>query len=203
VSLIPIGISVAIATAENLLTPFFLTQSSIGGMVPDVTVEEKHVDELTITEHPVEQGAAIADHAYKRPVTCTITAGWSNSSPQALGDANYVQTIYQLLIALQASRQPFDIVTIKRLYRNMLISRLLTDTDRRSAHSMIVIAECREVIIVQTQVVTVPAASVQKNPQVNAPTLNTGAKALVPATSLNVSSIPEITVFHIPGNTGG
>lgn len=37
----------------------------IGMIVPSVVVSEKHTDTLEITEHPVEVGAAIADHAYK------------------------------------------------------------------------------------------------------------------------------------------
>jgi hypothetical protein len=189
-SLIPIGVSVAIAAAENLLSPFFSRINSIGGIVPDVTVEEHHVDELAVTEHPVEQGAAIADHAYKRPVACTIRAGWSNSSVAAGGDPNYVQEIYQLLIALQASREPFDIITTKRLYQNMLLTRLQTDTDRKTANSMIIVAECREVIIVTTQTVTVPPAANQQNPQLNSASTNTGSQTLQPAPNFNSSAAP-------------
>jgi|SRR5579864_9059265 len=184
-SLIPIGVTVAIAAAENLLSPFFSRVSSIGGILPDAALEEHHVDELVITEHPVEQGAAISDHAYKRPVTCTIRAGWSNSSLAAGGDPNYVQEIYQQLIVLQASKQPFDIVTMKRLYQNMLPTRIQTDTDRKTANSMIVLIECREVIIVTTQTVTVPPAANQQNPELNSSTTNTGAQSLQPAPNFN------------------
>lgn len=44
-----------------------------------ITIEEIHHDELEITEHPVEQGAAIADHAFKRPAEVIIRCMWSNS----------------------------------------------------------------------------------------------------------------------------
>ena len=47
--------------------------------IPQATIEERSHDELEITEHPVEQGAAIADHAYKRPAEVVIRAAWSNS----------------------------------------------------------------------------------------------------------------------------
>lgn len=47
--------------------------------VPDATIEEVHNTELEITDHPVEQGAAISDHAFKRPEELIITAGWSDS----------------------------------------------------------------------------------------------------------------------------
>lgn len=45
-----------------------------------VTIEEIHQDELEITDHPVESGALISDHAFKHPAEVTIRMGWSNSS---------------------------------------------------------------------------------------------------------------------------
>jgi hypothetical protein len=48
-------------------------------LVAQITVEENHTDELEVTEHPVEQGAPIADHAYKRPSEVAIHMEWSNS----------------------------------------------------------------------------------------------------------------------------
>lgn len=56
-------------------------------LIPDATIEEVHTDDLEITEHPVEQGAAISDHAFKRPAEVVITAGWSDS-PNNSGIAN-------------------------------------------------------------------------------------------------------------------
>lgn len=47
--------------------------------VPQATIEETHHDELEMTDHPVEQGASITDHAYKRPAEVVIRAAWSNS----------------------------------------------------------------------------------------------------------------------------
>ena len=34
---------------------------------PTVWIEETHHDSVVITEHPVEQGAPISDHAFARP----------------------------------------------------------------------------------------------------------------------------------------
>ena len=189
-SLIPIGVSVAIAAAQNLISPFFSRVTDIGGVIPDASLEEHHVDELVITEHPVEQGAAIADHAYKRPVAVTIRAGWSNSSIAAGGDPSYIDQILQQLLTLQAARQPFDIVTNKRSYQNMLPTRITTDTDRKTTHSMYVVIECREIIIVTTQTVTVPPAANQQNPALNSATTNNGTQSLQPEPNFNASAAP-------------
>ena len=49
------GAPAAIAAAEGLLAEAFLRQTSIGGIIPDVSIDETHTDELTITENPVER----------------------------------------------------------------------------------------------------------------------------------------------------
>jgi hypothetical protein len=52
-------------------------------IIPQAVIEESHVDDIEITQHPVEQGAAISDHVYKRPAELRIRCGWSNSpTPQ-------------------------------------------------------------------------------------------------------------------------
>jgi soluble lytic murein transglycosylase-like protein len=52
-----------------------LQSRKIGMIIPDVVVSEKHSDTLEITEHPVETGAAISDHAYKRPSEVVMEVG--------------------------------------------------------------------------------------------------------------------------------
>jgi hypothetical protein len=54
------------------------------GLVAQATVEEVHNDKLEITDHPIEQGAAITDHAFKRPAELVVNCVFSNS-PSASG----------------------------------------------------------------------------------------------------------------------
>lgn len=49
-------------------------------VAPGIVIEENHVDTLDITDHPVEQGASITDHAFKLPATVVLRLGWSNSA---------------------------------------------------------------------------------------------------------------------------
>lgn len=51
----------------------------IDEFVAQVTLDESHMDDMEITDQPVEQGSTISDHAFKRPAELTIRAGWSNS----------------------------------------------------------------------------------------------------------------------------
>lgn len=67
------------------VTSLFLPKSNtIGSVTIDTTLEESYDDTLEITEHPVEAGAAITDHSFKRPMELVLTCGWSDSSPSGL-----------------------------------------------------------------------------------------------------------------------
>lgn len=189
-SIFPAGFTVLAASLAGLLNPAIIIPRNIAGFVADITVEEDAVDRLTITQHPVEQGAAITDHAFKQPASVTIRTGWSNSSPQAAGNINYVQQIYAAFLELQASRQPFDVQTGKRAYTNMLIEELSQRTDEKFENAMMLIVRCKEILLTSTQTVVVPNAANMKMPQVNSPTQNTGAKTLQPAPNYNAAAAP-------------
>lgn len=176
---------------------------SIGGIVAQVTIEEVHHDDLEITDHPVEQGAIISDHAFSRPSEVTIRCAWSNSpSASSLVEgvagaasstvsgvqslvtgntASSVRDVYAKLIELQRSRLPFDVFTGKRVYRNMLVKSLTVTTDKEHEQSLLVTATLRQVIIVQTQLLNVAApAAQQADPAATQPQVNSGAKSLIP-----------------------
>lgn len=178
---------------------------SIGGIVAQVTLEEVHHDELEITDHPVEQGAIIADHAYKRPAEVVIRCAWSNSPSvsslvagvagaatstingvQSLVTGNSAQSVrdvYASLLKLQSDRKPFDVYTGKRVYTNMLLKSLAITTDKEHEQSLLVTATLREVIIVQTQTISVAApASAQADPAATQAPINSGAQSLIPTT---------------------
>lgn len=154
-----------------------------------VTISEEHNDELEVTEHPVEQGAPITDHAYKKPSQLTLTLGWSNSPKPSTGDelvrlaevyaslfssvAGQVVSIaemimgglkllnqkdklkaaYETLLLLQSERQIFTIYTAKRTYYNMMCVGLSTKTDYELADALIITVKCREVLLVNTQLI--------------------------------------------------
>ena len=175
-------INTAINFVGGTLATILLRQGrSIGGIIPNVTIEEHHRDDLAITDHPVEQGAAITDHSFKMPAEVTMQCGWS-SSGALFGSLTLTspRDIYQQLLLLQASRQPFDLVTGKRSYSNMLIKSLGVTTNAASENSLMVTCTMREVIIVQTQVTTIAPAAVHANPAATAATQNTGVKQPVP-----------------------
>jgi len=179
-----------------------IPSGSIGGIAIEATLEEIHVDALHITRHPVEVGAPITDHAYSRPKEVTIKAAWSNSGIDAalgmvsalfsgtLSGMDYASGVYSQLIALQESKQLFDIVTTKRQYSNMQLVALQSKVDEKTSSILNVIATCREIPIVYTQSTTLPAQSNQANPEQTASATSTGTKNAVSSTPSPGGSLP-------------
>jgi len=121
---------------------------SIGTIIPDVVIEEAHRDALIITQHPVEKGSAITDHAFSTPASVVIRCGFSNSSA---GYDGYAQEVYQQFLAWKKGRDPRDVSTGKRLYRNMLPADISVLTDARTENILAITVLCQEVIITSTQ----------------------------------------------------
>lgn len=200
--------AVAAAAQLGISSALFRPHRAIGDFVAQVTVEETHTDDLEITDHPVELGASITDHAYKLPSSVVIKCGWSNSPTQTLSKAllspvtgtiegvksllngnteSQVRAIYQKLLQAQADRVLLDVYTGKRFYKDMLIKSLHEQTTADTENSMIVTITLRQLIIVSTRTLSLASSSIAtessnlKNPQANAVPVNSGFKQVQPA----------------------
>lgn len=160
-----------------------------GDLRIDTTIEESYEDTLEVTEHPVEEGAAITDHSFKRPMQLVLRCGWSDSNPLAAINAfnslfsggsaaglNYVDGVYSELLALQESRTPFEVSTGLRLYDSMLITSLFVRRDQRTRFALRVEATLQQVIIVSTQTATIPPQASQATPASTAEVVSGGAQ---------------------------
>lgn len=189
------------ALQQGLESILIKPRRAIGEFEAQVVICERHQDDLEITDHPIEQGAVVSDHAYIRPAEVVIQCGWSNSPSNAsllsgivgaisstvsfaqqVADGAVqsvvVQEIYEKLLNLQKGRQLFDIYTGKRAYTNMLIRSLVVETDQKSENALMVTATCREVNVVKTEVLTVPDNANHADPAATGSPVNSGAKQL-------------------------
>lgn len=182
----------------DILSTLFQQQSRrIGLIIPNVVISEKHSDTLEITEHPVETGAPVSDHAYKRPPEVVMEVGFSgggslldfvDTSSLGLTLGLSPRETYQQILDLQASRIPFDVVTGKRLYSNMLIRAIEVDTDRTSENVLMAALTLRGVIITQTQQITVADKADMKEGANTSAVINSGTKAAKPQNESLLSS---------------
>lgn len=182
----------------DILSTLFQQQSRrIGLIVPSVVVSEKHNDTLEITEHPVETGAPVSDHAYKRPSEVVMEVGFAgggslldfiDTSSLGLTLGLSPKETYQQILDLQSSRIPFDVVTGKRLYSNMLIRAIEVTTDRTSENVLMAVLTLREVIITQTQQIAVADKADMKEGANTSAVINSGTKAAKPQNESLLSS---------------
>ena len=73
---------IGLGVLDGILT--VIPQGNIGGIAIPATFEETNTDQVSVTDHPVEAGAQITDHAYYRPAELVMRCGWSNSSASSL-----------------------------------------------------------------------------------------------------------------------
>lgn len=155
---------------------------SMGGISGYITISESATDKLTITKHPVQQGANISDHAYKEPSELTVSIMSSASLTKTLDE------IYQEFLKLQNDRVPFEVVTGKRSYSNMLIASIGQTTDKLTENALALTITLTEVIIVDVVAKTVPRSK-QSNPGKTGATEKTGRKSALKVLKEGIGNI--------------
>jgi hypothetical protein len=130
-----------------------------------VTIQESTTDVLEITQQPVQQGASIADHAFKKPISLSIQmqfntgldipliGGLLGGVGSLLGLTDSLSQIYQNLLSLQTPVAPnilstFTVMTLKRTYNNMLLTTLGCTTDKKTENVLSISATFQECITV-------------------------------------------------------
>jgi hypothetical protein len=154
---------------------FIRPARKIGGISIQVVVNEQTTDTLTITKQPVQQGASITDHAFLEPTTFSHSVYFA--APGFTGGDSLSQ-LYSQLQKLQASAEPFDIVTPKRIYKSMLMTTLTMTVDKLTENCLAIHASYQQIILVPLQATTVPRIN-QKSPAKTAATANTGNQSVI------------------------
>lgn len=156
-------------------------------MIDDITVQviinEETNDTLTITKQPVQQGASITDHAFKEPTILSMSIlaqdnGLSDILPGILNtfNSNGLAAVYDDFLELQESRVPFDVITPKRIYRNMLMGTLRLVTDKATEKILSLNFTFQQIIIVTIGIKQISPLA-QSKKQVTQSTQKTGKKS--------------------------
>lgn len=146
------------ATIEALLLRNSRSVTPQGGtaIIPDVVVYEEHEDSMVITEHPVEKGAPISDHAYKQPETLTCRFAWSDSasllnqvtSLSILSGLQTIDDVYQKFLDEMGKATLFDVSTGKRQYTDMVIASISVKTDEDTETALVMDVTFKKVNLV-------------------------------------------------------
>ena len=156
-------------------------------IIPDVVVSELHSDDVTVTQHPVDTGAQISDHAFVQPATLSVVFAWSDSS-RAINSAldgsilqglETTRDVYARLLDLKNARMPLRVCTGKRNYENMILTNIKVTTTVDTESSAVIEMTFQEVFMAQAQTVSLSSLK-QANPSRTGSTKNRGSSQLIP-----------------------
>lgn len=123
----------------------------------DAIIRAEHTSALRITEHPVQNGANITDHAFSLPARLALDIGMSDAmgsfvQGQWSGDSPKSVTAYQVLRKLQDDRLPLAVVTRLAAYENMLIEQIAAPDDARTLYGLRATVTLRQIIMAQVSI---------------------------------------------------
>ncbi len=174
----------AVSLVGDIAGPYVLVTkagTSIGGIIPDVSIQEVISDENAVTQHPVETGTPVADHIYANPITCDLVVAWSDSGPA--GYSGRSQDLYQIILGLRDTREPFDVYTIQRMLPNMVFGSIVSRTDEATGCAVFLSVRLQQVIISDTSGTSDPSTGTNANqadPATTGTSTNMGQVALQP-----------------------
>lgn len=89
----------------------------------DAWLRLRHSNSLTLTQHPVQEGAEITDHAFVNQKRFSFDIGVTDTVVKNNFASNPTRSInaYNVIQALQARRQPLTLVSKYGVYENILI----------------------------------------------------------------------------------
>lgn len=162
---------------ENL---FIRKEKSLGGIKLDAILTETHDNRFRLTKNPIELGADTTDNVVIEPKTVTISTIVTDTpiGLAALGqivdnvtglfgtasDENITRSAaaYNSIIALAETREPLELQTNLKLYGNMVITGVSTTQNKDSSRAVNMIIKLEEVLIVETEVVQLPADQLEE-----------------------------------------
>lgn len=147
-------------------------RAQIGGITVDASIDEDHTLTCDVTENPVEDGANITDHVHLRPAELKINGvisdtpldfsalnlpivgnvvGLINNTLINAGEPRSIQQ-YNKLVELRKKREPFDVVTGLKVYKNMILSSLTVNRNATNGKAIHFSAEMKEIKIVKSSI---------------------------------------------------
>jgi len=130
----------------------------------DCVFKETHDSKLTITEHPVETGGKISDHAYLNPRILTIEAGVSDNisifrrfNDKFSGGESRSKQAFSILSTLQENRILLTIGTGFKLYENMLLEALSVPQDKKNPDTCRFTATFKQIPFASVKFVQIPS----------------------------------------------
>lgn len=147
-----------------------IKSKSFGRLSVDVVISTDHQANLTLTEHPVQQGAPVSDHAYMNPNEVSVEIGMTDVMEGS--GADHSVNAYNTFRALMEKREPVTVVTRLKTYENMMITTISALDDHTTMHALRATIYFKEVNIVDVSTLKVQGSTSGSKK----PTKSTGGK---------------------------
>jgi len=201
---------------ENL---FIRTQKAIGGIQLDAVISESHVNEVSLTNNPVELGAEITDHAVVQPKRLNIVAQVSDTPMGLAAFGQIVDLVtglfgtsttdnitrsnaaYNAIVQLQEAREPIELQTKLKLYTNMIITNVSVQQDKNTSRIVRMSIDVQQVIITQSEIVQLSEDQLQAGSakEQASPAEKSGRKEAVEPSAATNKSFAKILYDWIVG----
>jgi hypothetical protein len=95
----------------------------------DAVIKTEHQQRIEKTQHPIQTGANVSDHAYIMPARVELEIGMSDAMdsyvPGSWSDnPSKSVSAYQTMVALAKARTPVTVTTRLAVYQNMLLTAI-------------------------------------------------------------------------------
>lgn len=118
----------------------------------DAVIKEEHTSSLRMTEHPVQTGANITDHAFVLPARVVLEIGMSDVMDslvqgQFVNDQTRSISAFQTLKRIQEARSLLNVTTHLHQYKNMLIEQIHTPHDYKTVTGLRCMVSLKEIFM--------------------------------------------------------
>lgn len=132
-------------------------QISLGGYIFDAYLRISHSRKLTITQHPVESGASISDHAFVEPITFELDIGMTDTTsgkiPSQFDSLNLPESstksrsikAYDLLVNMQNTRIPYEFICRYGIF-NVVVEEITPTDDYTTKYALRASVRLRQII---------------------------------------------------------
>lgn len=138
----------------------FIEREGVRMFTFDATISESPTLMATPTVHPLEDGAEATDHIRIEPREVVVTGIVSNtpivSVMQDPDTPSRDFLAWDRVEAILRARQPVDIITRLRTYRNMAMVSAVTNRDESTGQALTIALTFRELVFAESMFVEVP-----------------------------------------------
>lgn len=160
---------------------------SIGSLEIDAVLTETVQAENTITDHPVEGGSLVTDHAYNLPIRVSIEGIFGQASIlSGIG----IEAARDALFAAYRDREPIDVVTGLDTYPRMVIESL--SIPRRGGDALRFTATLKQLTFVESRRVDLADDAADGTKDAAAAPRNAGRQPVTTASSADAASAGDV-----------